>query len=424
MKDKNLVIRGGSGLFTSRLPFLWYAYANYISGTRYFNVDIRPSSATPIINDVSTLAASQPNLAEINLIDRNFKLPQDWKNSFAIDVAPDKNTTFTFEATYSKVLQGIHFQSINRKDSIKTFDGADNRTYYLATGNNIKINKNFTDVFLLRNTNQGYRYTLTTSINRSSERYQGHLAYTYGVSKDITSFVRNSHAANFEWNQAVDANNPELTFSNFDLRHKIVTYHFYSFLVKNIFLKTGVFVNARSGSPFSFVYAGDINRDGSPRNDLIFIPEKATDINLIPVVDANNNILRTEEQQWEALNNFIESNDYLSEHRGNYARRNAARTPWNYNIDLRFIIEKKFGKKEKKVQITFDIFNVANLINKKWGNQYFLSNVENASFSLLDFRGIVNNQPTFQFNAEAGVPWQIDPVISRWQGQLGIQAFF
>jgi hypothetical protein len=66
---------------------------------------------------------------------------------------------------------------------------------------------------------------------------------------------------------------------------------------------------------------------------------------------------------------------------------------------------------------------VANLVNRNWGNQYFVSNVENASFSLLDFRGIVNNQPTFQFNAKEGDPWQIDPLISRWQGQLGIQLF-
>ena len=97
--DKSLMIRGGSGLFTSRIPFLWYANVNYVSGTRYFNVDIRPTVQTPIIEDVSQLATLQPNIAEINLIDNNFRLPQDWKNSLAVDVLLDQKTTFTVEAT-------------------------------------------------------------------------------------------------------------------------------------------------------------------------------------------------------------------------------------------------------------------------------------------------------------------------------------
>lgn len=421
--DKSLMIRGGSGLFTSRIPFLWYAYVNYVSGTRYFNVDIRPTVQTPIIEDVSQLATLQPNIAEINLIDNNFRLPQDWKNSLAVDVLLDQKTTFTVEATYSKVRHGLQFTSINRKDSLRTFDGADQRSYYLATGNSIKVNSNFTDVFLLQNTHQGYRYTLTSSVHRSTTKYQGHFSYTYGMSKDITSFVRNTHAANFEWNQAIDANNPELTFSNFDLRHKFVTYHFYTIPVKSLTLKTGFFVHGRSGNPFTFVYAGDINRDGSPRNDLMYIPAKSSDINFIPIRNANNVIIQSAEQQWDALNAYIESNDYLRKNRGQYAQRNAARTPWNYNIDFRLVVEKQIGKKDTKIQITLDLFNVANLVNRNWGNQYFVSNVENASFSLLDFRGIVNNQPTFQFNAKEGDPWQIDPLISRWQGQLGIQLF-
>ena len=140
-ENKSLVIRGGSGLFSGRIPFLWYAYANYISGTRYFNVDIRPTTSTPIISDLSQLAATQPNLAEINLVDNNFSLPKDWKSSIAIDKKVGKNTRLSIEATYSKVLKGLLFQSINRKDSIGTFEGTDQRPYFLATGQSIKINE-------------------------------------------------------------------------------------------------------------------------------------------------------------------------------------------------------------------------------------------------------------------------------------------
>lgn len=423
-EDQSLVLRGGSGLFTGRIPFLWYAYANYISGTRYFNVDIRPATPTPIINDVSQLARLQPNLAEINLIDNNFQLPQDWKSSLAIDKMIGNNTTISLEATYSKVLQGLLFQSINRKDSVGHFAGADNRPYFLATGSSIKINKNFTNVFLLTNTHQGHRYAFTASITKSAARYNGHLAYTYGVSKDVTSFVRNSHAANFEWNQAVVSNDPDLSFSNFDLRHKIVSYHFYTVPLRKAALKTGIFINSRSGSPFTFVYAGDINRDGSSRNDLLFIPAQESDIHLVPILDDNNNVVTSAARQWQQLNEYIENNRYLKNNRGRFSERNGARTPWNHNLDLNMTFEKTIGKKNNRLEISLSIFNVANLINKNWGMQHFVPNVENASFSLLDFKGIVNNQPTFQFIQPEGNPWQIDPLASRWQGQLGLKYSF
>jgi hypothetical protein len=423
-RDKSTVIRGGSGLFTGRIPFLWYAYANYISGTRYFNIDIRPTTTTPIISDLSELASVQPNLAEINLVDNNFSLPKDWKSSIAVDQKVGKNLSFALEATYSKVLQGLLFQSINRKDSIGQFDGADNRPYYLATGQSIKLNENFTDVFLLTNTQKGYRYTITVSATNTSPKYDGHVAYTYGVSKDVHSAVRNSHAANFEWNQAIVANDPQLSHSNFDLRHKVVSYHFYKVALKKSVIKFGLISNSRSGSPFTFVYAGDVNRDGSSRNDLIYVPQQQSEISLVPILDENNNVVVSADQQWAQLNDYLEKNPYLDGKRGTYAERNGARTPWNHSIDVNIAYEKYLGKKKHKLTISLDVFNIANLFSKNWGKQHFVPNVENSSFSLLEFKGIVNQQPTYQFKNPSGTPWQIDPLASRWQAQLGLKYAF
>lgn len=423
-EDRRVVLRGGTGWFTGRIPFLWYAYANYISGTRYFNVDVRPNTPTPIVNDVSALASDQPQMAEINLIDNDFNLPRDWKSSIAVDGRLSESTVFTVEATYSKVLDGLLFQSINRKDSVGTFSGADQRPYYLATGNQIKINPAFTNVFLLTNTDEGYRYTLTASVTKTTSRYDGYAAYTYGVSRDVTSFVRNSHAANFEWNQAVVANDPGLAFSNFDLRHKIVSYHFYSIPLKRGTVRTGVFFNSRSGSPFSFVYAGDLNRDGSSRNDLVYIPADASEIVLVPVQDANGNEVLSAEQQWQDLDAYIENDAYLSENRGRYAERNGPRTPWNHQVDLRFSYERLLGANRHRLELSLDLFNVANLLNTNWGKQHFVPNVENSSFSLLEFKGIVDGTPTFQFINPEGTPWQIDPLASRWQAQVSVKYSF
>lgn len=418
-----IIGRGGSGLFTGRIPFLWYAYVHYISGTVYNNIDYKPVNPIILTTDLSSLSNLQPGLTEINLVDNNFKLPRDWKNNLAIDFKLKKDIFFTVEATYSKVLNGLLFQSINFKDSIGYFNGADNRPYYLASGSAIKINPTFTNVFLLTNTDKGYRYNVTAGITKKGKRYNGYLGYSYGVSKDITSTVRNSHAANYEWNQSIIANKPQLSFSNFDLRHKISSYHFYEWQIKSSAkLKVGFLFYARSGNPYSYVYEGDVNRDGSAKNDLIYIPETENDIVFADIKDANGNVLVTAHEQWIQFDNYIKNDNYLKSNRGKYAERNGARTPWNFSTDARITCDIKVKKNE--LEINLDIFNIANLINKNWGKQHFVPNVQNSGYGILDFVNIENQKPVFQFKNPSGTPWLVDPVFSRWLAQLGIQFYF
>lgn len=421
--NENLLLRGGSGLFTGRMPFVWYAYAHSTSGTNYFNYDARVVGAIPIPSDISSLQTIQSPQAEINLIDNNFNLPRDFKNNLALDVKLPQSTLLTLEATYSQVINGLYFLSINRKDSIGRFDGSDNREYFLATGRNIKINNAFTNVFLLTNTNRGYRYNLTASLTKRQGAYTGFLGYTYGESKDVNSTVRNSHAANFEWNQAISSNNPDLAYSNFDIRHKIVSYHFYEHTFERNQVKIGIIMNAQSGNPFSFVYEGDLNRDGSAKNDLIFIPASQDDISFTPITNGSGGIAKTTVEQWQALDRYISNNPYLKNNRGKYARRNGARTPWNFQLDLRFSYTRTLSNNQT-IEIIFDIFNAANLINKNWGKQHFVPNIQNSGFSLIELVGMVDEKPLFQFNEPEGNPWLIDPLNSRWQAHIGIMYSF
>ncbi|PHR46949.1 MAG: hypothetical protein COA32_08465 [Fluviicola sp.] len=422
-KKNNIMFRGGSGLFTGRMPFAWYAYAHYISGTNYLNIDYRPSDELPITRDLSELSSLQPGLAEVNLVDNDFNLPRDWKSNIAVDIKLPKEILFTLEGTFTKVLNGLYFKSINRKDSLGTFSGADNRPYYLAQGEDIKINKNLTNVFLISNTNQGYRYNLTASLKKTAKHYTGYFGYTFGESRDLNSTVRNSHAANFEWNQAVNSANPDLAYSNFDIRHKFVSYHFYEFNVQKSKFKIGVLARSQSGSPYSFVYEGDVNRDGSSKNDLIYIPATSSEINFAPIEDGSGNIVVTPQEQWNSLDSYIENNDYLSANRGQYAERNGPRTPWNHQIDLRFSYTKEL-KNNKSIEILFDIFNFANLINPNWGKQHFVPNVQNSGYSLIKFVEIENEQPVYQFNDPSGNPWLIDPLNSRWEAHVGVNFSF
>ena len=127
------------------------------------------------------------------------------------------------------MLQGLFFQTINRTENLAQFEGADNRLFYNTSGDEVKIDQSFTNIFVLTNTNQGYRYNVTLTGERKSGNSYSYIGYTYGVSKDISSTVRSSPAANYEWNQALFGNDPELSFSNHDLRHKLNFLQSYSF---------------------------------------------------------------------------------------------------------------------------------------------------------------------------------------------------
>ncbi len=414
-------VRGGTGLFSGRIPYLWFAYAEYISGTEYFNIDLRPNNTVALTENLEDLRSIQPNLTEINLLDPNFSLPRDWKTNIAFKAKLPHKWTINLEGTYTEVVNGIFFQSINRRERLGNFDGADNRSYFLETGNDIKINPNFTNVFLLTNTKKGFRYNFTFGLSKHIGNYNGYLGYTYGMSKDISSTVRSSPAANFEWNQALVANNPTLSFSNFDLRHKFVSNHSYNFKVnKNSMGFISFLYNGRAGSPFSYVYQGDLNRDGSSRNDVIYVPRDASEINLIDITDTNGNITVSATEQWERLDAFIEKDPYLRKRRGRTAERNGARTPWNHELDMKleYALTLKQGK---RISLSLDMLNVFNFINKDWGRLVFVPNVVNSSFSLLNFRGINNNEPQFQFNIpEETTPYVTDLFNSRWRAQVGV----
>jgi hypothetical protein len=169
------------------------------------------------------------------------------------------------------------------------------------------------------------------------------------------------------------------------------------------------------------VYEGDVNRDGSAKNDILYIPRDQSEIKLQNFTNASG-VVVTANEQWNQLNSYIENDAYLSQNRGNYAERNAARTPWNHQIDAKIVFEQKIFK--SKIEFSLDIFNFGNLLSKNWGAQHFVTNINNSGYALLDFVKIEAGQPVYQFNNPQGKPWQIDPINSKWQAQFGVTYSF
>jgi hypothetical protein len=428
LKPEKILLRGGTGIFTARLPFNWLAYPYYNDGQRYGNVDVRPTGAVPIAPGQPQLEQLQPGISEVNLLDNQFKMPRVWRTGLAADWRLPLGYLLTVEGVFTKNIYDVLYQTINLKDSTSTaLGGPDTRPIYLGSSAAKKINPAFTNVFLLTNTTQGYRYNLSVSLRKDfAWGLNAEAAYTYGMSKDLVNGVRNSPQANWEWNQTTRPNGPALSFSNFDTRHNVVASASYTKLWGKRHTTTlTAFHQSRSGRPFSFVYAGDLNGDGSPNNDLIFIPKNAEDIALTDLKDATGQVVATAGQQWQQLDAYIAASPYLSERRGRYAERNGGRTPWGHQLDLRVLHKWCFsGKSSRSLEISLDLINAANLLNWRWGHQFFVSNTTNAGYQLLTFNKITNERATFSFNAPTEQAWQLDPIASRWQMQLGLRFNF
>ncbi len=426
---QQIVLRGGSGVFNGRMPFAWLAYPYYNSGTNYGNVDYRPTGVVPLINDVSQVAAMyQPGIREINLLDNNYKLPQVFRNSLALDWKTNNGWSFTVEGVYTKTLNDVLYKTINLKDSTGNLNGTgDKRTVYLGNGNAQKLNASFTNVFLLTNTKEGYRYQLSATVSKRIKAFQFVSSYTYGVSKDISNGVRVSPQANWEFNQTLLPNAPQLSYSNFDLRHRSISNLQYVHKWKRSSVNVIFVYTLQSGSPYTYTYIGDINRDGSPNNDLIFIPRNMGESNLVDIRNSGGTVITTAAEQWQQLNSYIDADDYLRTRRGQYAERNGARTPWNQQLDVKLMYNLHLGSKEHPHTLGFslDVFNLSNMISKNWGRQYYVPNILNSSYQLLTVVRVNSSlQPELNFSNPKTTAWQYDALLSRAQGLFTVRYSF
>jgi hypothetical protein len=436
--DRTIQVRGGTGVFTGRVPFVWFSNQFSNAGALFGTVDLRgnniigadgagtfqpdPNQQGPTLG-----GGGAPTTYEINAIDNNFKIPQVWRTNLATDFMLPAGIVATVEGIYTKTLNNILYQDINLVDQDGTLDpalsgGADTRPVYPIAR---RRDNTFTNAIFLTNTNEGYSYNLTGQLRKDFRGgFTSMIAYTYGKAMDVNSGTSSTARSNWEFNQIVgNPNNPPLAYSNFDLRHRIVGNLGYRVEYANNFATTvSLFYAGRSGSPFTYLYFGDVNRDGARNNDLMYVPRDASEINLVQATFGGT--VYTPEEQWAALNNFIENDAYLSTRRGQYTERNGARTPWEHQFDLRLMQDLfvDVAGKRNTLQLTLDIFNVGNLLNNDWGRNYF---VGNQAVTLVNFRDAANARDGFTFNPNTRQdPWAISNFASRWQGQVGVRYIF
>jgi hypothetical protein len=431
--DKSLVVRGGTGLFTGRIPFAWLGYAFYNNGVGYgaYDFNNNATATTKLVGDplVSGGAVAINNntanggvrRTQVDLIDNNFKMPQMFRSNLAVDyiIAGYK---ITLEGLYTKVIQDLKFQQVNTKDAVRyySYDTQHQQPIYVSTTGAAgaqRIDNNFANAYLLSNTNQGHRYSLTAQVQKNYAAGFGFsAAYTYGKAFDLTNGIRNSMESNWQLNQSLSPNNPSLTYSNFDIRSRIVgTVNYRHTWSPSNATTVTLFYSFQSGSPYSWGYVNSTVDGTGQANSLAYIPKDMAEAQrLLPT--------GTQAQDFMA---FVQSDNYLSSRMGTFTERNGGRTPWNNTMDLRFLHEIKL-QNGHSLQLSYDILNVMNLIDKKLGYYYFSPNTFNstASIGLARATNPTTGDPTFTFSRPTTTPYSIDPLGSRWQMQLGARYSF
>lgn len=437
--DRSTQLRGGTGIFTGRLPFVWVG--NNISNPG-FNPNLYPvinpslgPPQTPDQVDPSQIHETKDNSvlaqsSDLNAMASDFKWPQVWTTDFAWDQQLPGGWLTTLEVIYSKDINAIYVRNANLGPAVRTL--GDGRPYYNGGQNDPALFGG--GAYVIDNTDDGYNFSVTAQFRKQFESgLYTSLSYTYLEAKNV---MASTEIASVLWQSNPTAgysNRPELGWSQFGLKHRIVggLTHKHAW---NDFTSTtvGVFLEVAQGNSFagaggnrySFTVAGDVNGDGMSGNDLMYIPDNQSDIILIDYVDGNGNTV-TAAEQWTAFNSFIEQDSYLSNNRGSIAERFALVNPWYWNMDVRVMQDFNLiaGGTKHTFQLSVDILNFGNLLSSSWGVRQVANSAVTNPVALAGWTE--NGEPQYNYRVGLGETFQDDPsIFSRWQMQIGVRYMF
>lgn len=453
--NRDLIVRGGAGMFSGRFPFVWFTNMPTNSGVIQNTVELTSgipstlrfdsyySNPAKLLTDFPTLFPSAPGTTSpgsIASVDRNFKMPQVFRASLAFDKKLDDKLTLTMEAIYNKDINALFQYNANQKAFNGAWTGADQRPAILTAAGAVstattdrRINNSISEAMILTNTRRGGAFVFTTQLaRRFAKNWEASIAYTYTHAMDVTGNPGSQAASAWSNNTSVTGqNNLPLTVSEFATPHRLVGFvSWRKEYLKHLGTTIALVYTGYNQSRFSYRYSNDANGDGNSA-DLIYIPKSASDIIFVTNSGtfAGSPFSYTAQQQSDAFNAYVEQDKYLSKHRGQYMERNGALLPFIHNIDLRILqdIFTNIGRNRHTLQLSFEVENFGNMINSDWGvsKRTVYSNGAILAFAGLNAFG----QPTFRMNTVNGaLPTRtfetINSVSSTWRANLGLRYSF
>ncbi len=427
--DRTTQIRGGIGIFTSRLPLVWPGGTYNNNGiTGGFNFEFGQPFVADINNQFEDPAPGSGNVGgNIDLLAEDFKLPQVIKYNIAIDQKlPIWGLIGSVDFLYTDVITDIYYENLNLGGPVGNYEGADTRPFY---DRRAEIDDTYQRIILASNTGGGNATNLTFSLRKPFDNgFSGMVSYTYGESNKVFDGTSSQNSSQWRNIQSVNGKNSDIPVSRSDFAaggRYLANVSYELAWNDNVKTTVGLFYEGSQSRPFSFTYreGRDLLNDDSRDNALMYIPRDASEI--VFSGDAAE-----QAAQYERLETLINSIDYLKENRGKDAERNAVRGPWSHILDLKLLqdFSMNFGNKKHTFQISADIFNFTNMLNKDWGQRNFvfsnvspLQTVSTGSTPVFTINnGDVNPDGTPNINQVNDNNFQ----SSRWQAQLGLRYIF
>ena len=395
-KDKSIILRGGSGIFTGRLPFVWIG--NHVANLgRWFMTPVK----------------------------KEFKFPQVWRSSFGVDAKLNNGFNTSFDVAYTKDVNAMMVRNYGLKPPSGTLNSSiDARPIYTSNDHAI-VSVGDKNLYTFTNTDMGDSFNFSVKLSKKfGKGLYSSLAYNFMLSNDVNSIEAEITNDAFARNPALGNVNKEvLAPSLYGDKHRFIgfTTKTWRYGKDNKWNTTLAAVyELAQGGRFSYTYSGDINGDGSGLNDLIYIP---TQDELNQMYFSGN---ATEQQaQKDAFEHFINQDEYLSTHRGQYMQRYAILSPWRSKIDLKLTQTYRI-KGSYKVQFNLNVLNLGNMLNSDWGVVKLPTTKQPLGVDVSqDVDGDGNNDPVYSFDTNLKNTFYNDYSLrSRWQLQAGLRFIF
>ena len=391
-------VRGGTGVFTGRPPFVWISSQIGSTGVltgfeQLENTRLRPFHPDTNAYKPAEVTGAPATSYELALTDPGFRFPQVWRSDLAIDRKLPWGLALTLEALHTRERNGVSYVNVNLPGPQARQAGADQRPRWTAN----RIHPQVTSAIVLGNHDEGSGWSLAASLAKSYGRGFLRAAYAYSDSKGLgepgsipaTSWVANAHAG--------DPNQPGLAY--FARGHRAFVAGAHRFEYRKLGATTlSFFLEGRNAGSASYTYAGDLNGDGGTANDLLYVPRDESEMSFQEFTSGSRTFSAAE--QAAAWNAFIAQDPYLNQRRGRYAERNGVLLPrvWRLDLGLAQEVFVSRGRRRHTIQLRADVVNFTNLLNSGWGVAQRLASAQPLTNVALDAQG----RPGYRLRAVGG----------------------
>ncbi len=438
-------LRGGTGLFTGRMPLVFLT--NMPSNAGMYQNVAAISTATGLVADPLLAEFKGPMLMAdellakmheldpkrfpleitpkdgmlpktVQAVDPNFSMPRVWKSSLALDLSLPTSfpVTLTGEFIFNKTIDAVFLTNPNIKpiSGYSRYNGIDNRHVYPA---NFKYTG--TDAYYLVNTDEGYGYQASVQLNaQPTKNLSINAAYTRSVAKEISDMPGSNAESAYTYTPTVEGPN------NIKLHNAYNTTPDRAFV--SVSYKDGgdnsysLFYEAfRGGYNYSYMSVNDLNNDGY-NYDLIYVPTKEE------IDQMRFDKVDDRERFWDYVNN----DPYLSSIKGQYAEAYSVYSPWVNRLDFRYThdFKVKVGNNTNTLQLSLDVKNILNLVNSDWGVMKYM-NPDLQSGRIIKLERVTSDgYPVYSTPAAVHgdtQTWKFNPSIGQcWYAQIGLKYLF